>query len=86
MDWTLPTAVVFGNEGLGISSEIRSLADHRTVIPMEGFVESFNISVAAALVLYHARCARIAKLGYHGDLTRREQRILQAVYYLRHNV
>ena len=34
-----------------------------------GFVESFNISVAAALVMYEARSSRERNLGFHGDLS-----------------
>ncbi|MDH4281296.1 MAG: RNA methyltransferase [Myxococcales bacterium] len=44
-------AVVFGNEHRGVSSEMRSLADGFFSIPMRGFVESLNVSVAAAIVL-----------------------------------
>jgi tRNA (guanosine-2'-O-)-methyltransferase len=42
-------AVVFGNEHRGVSPEMRSLADGTFAIPMRGFVESLNISVAAAI-------------------------------------
>lgn len=86
VDWSVPTAVVFGNEGLGVSSEILDMSDHHTMIPMEGFVESFNISVAAAIVLYQARLSRFRVLGRHADLTSHQKQILQAVYYLRHKV
>lgn len=44
-------AVVFGNEHRGVSSEMRALADGTFSIPMRGFVESLNISVAAAIAL-----------------------------------
>ncbi len=44
-------AVVFGNEHRGVSPEIRSLADGTFAIPMRGFVESLNISVAAAITM-----------------------------------
>ncbi len=44
-----PVAVLFGNEKFGASDEARSVADHCIRIPMGGFVQSFNISVAAAL-------------------------------------
>lgn len=45
-------ALVFGTEVSGISDEVRALADDYVRIPMYGFTESFNISVAAALSLY----------------------------------
>jgi tRNA (guanosine-2'-O-)-methyltransferase len=44
-------AVVFGNEHRGVSSEMRDLADGTFSIPMWGFVESLNISVAAAITM-----------------------------------
>ena len=44
-------AVVAGNEHAGVSDEICSLADKQVIIPMYGFTESFNVSVATALVL-----------------------------------
>ena len=53
---TLPTlgpkiALVFGNEHAGISEYARNHADHHLYIPMQGFVQSFNISVSVALTL-----------------------------------
>ena len=44
-------AVVFGNEHRGVSPEMRALADGTFSIPMRGFVESLNVSVAAAITL-----------------------------------
>lgn len=44
-------AVVFGNEHRGVSPEMRELADGTFSIPMRGFVESLNISVAAAITM-----------------------------------
>ncbi|MBN7816579.1 TrmH family RNA methyltransferase [Algoriphagus pacificus] len=45
-------ALVFGNEHEGISEEVKQLADGLVHIPMHGFTESFNISVAASLFLH----------------------------------
>lgn len=45
-------AVIFGNEFRGVSDELRSIADGSFAIPMRGFVESLNVSVAAAITLY----------------------------------
>lgn len=78
-----PTAVVFGNERSGVTDEMLALADGRFVVPMAGFTRSFNISVAAALALYHIQRDRCARLGAHGDLTPEEVLCLEAVYCLR---
>ncbi|MEM7678009.1 MAG: RNA methyltransferase, partial [Myxococcota bacterium] len=47
-----PTALVFGNEHQGLSEEAIEKADGRFHVPMTGFVESLNISVAAAITMY----------------------------------
>ena len=83
VDFTVPTAVVFGNERDGISNEMLDLADEKVIVPMVGFVQSFNISVAAAVTLYHAYRDRLARQGHHGDLSDDERAELRAVYYLR---
>lgn len=46
-----PVALVIGNEMDGVSDETLSMADHCVHLPMYGFVESFNLSVATALCL-----------------------------------
>ena len=46
-----PVALVFGSEGPGITEAARAEADYFVRIPMFGFTESYNISVAAALTL-----------------------------------
>lgn len=83
IDFTQPTALIFGNEQGGVSPEMLALADHRCIIPMAGFVESFNISVAAAVGLYHAYHDRMTRQGFHGDLTESEKTALTAEYYRR---
>jgi tRNA (guanosine-2'-O-)-methyltransferase len=82
VDFTEPTALVFGNEHSGVSPDLLEQADARCVIPMRGFAESFNISVAAALAFYHVASARDAA-GGHGDLSAREQDMLRAQLYMR---
>jgi tRNA (guanosine-2'-O-)-methyltransferase len=49
-----PTALVFGNEHLGVSDEGVALADGNFLIPQVGMIESLNISVACAVSLYEA--------------------------------
>jgi tRNA (guanosine-2'-O-)-methyltransferase len=78
-----PTAIVFGNEREGVTRETLDAADGRVVVPMSGFSQSFNISVAAALTLYHVREQRARLLGTHGDLSEEQRRVLTAVYYMR---
>jgi tRNA (guanosine-2'-O-)-methyltransferase len=55
IDFTQPMAIVLGNEKDGVSKEMLNKVDGKFRIPMYGFAQSFNISVAGALVLYHAR-------------------------------
>ncbi len=47
-----PVAVVLGNEKEGVSRRTRELCDGAYFIPMYGFVQSYNVSVAAAISLY----------------------------------
>lgn len=68
---------------MGASPEMIAAADERIIIPMNGFVQSFNISVAGALSLYHIYQQRQAAFGCHGDLTAEQREILKAYYYLR---
>lgn len=46
------TALLFGNEKVGLSKAALEAADARIRIPMVGFTESFNVSVAVAITLY----------------------------------
>ncbi|KAJ4707377.1 tRNA guanosine-2'-O-methyltransferase [Melia azedarach] len=73
MDWSCPTAIVVGNENRGISDEALKLSDLHCSIPMKGMVDSFNVSVAAGIVMHHAVCDRTSRLGCHGDLTVRRK-------------
>lgn len=54
VDWRVPAAVVFGNEGAGVSPEVAGLADGFAAIPMPGRAESLNAGMAAGIVLYEA--------------------------------
>lgn len=54
VDYTKPTAVLVGEELEGISEQAIEMADEHVTIPMMGFVQSLNVSVASALVLYEA--------------------------------
>lgn len=61
LDLTGKVAFVMGNEHRGVTEEAASLADETFFIPMYGFVQSLNVSVAAAVMLYEALRQRKAK-------------------------
>ncbi len=54
VDFTAPTALMMGAELMGLSDEALALADLRISIPMMGMAQSFNVSVATALLLFEA--------------------------------
>lgn len=83
IDFSTPLALVLGNEKSGISKEIFDAADERVIIPMPGFVQSFNISVAGALCLYQIYQDRLRRLGKVSDVTSEQIEILKAHYALR---
>lgn len=85
MDWSYPTAIIVGNESRGISDEALELSDLHCSIPMKGMVDSFNVSVAAGILMHHAVYDRTSRLGCHGDLTSEESQILLAEFSLRHS-
>ncbi len=68
LDFAQRIALVLGNEHAGVSQELQALCDGAFVIPMRGFTQSFNVSVATGITLYHATQARAAALGPEGDL------------------
>ena len=53
LDPTVSATVCFGNEQEGATELLQSLADELIYIPMQGFVESFNVSVSCGIVLHH---------------------------------
>jgi TrmH family RNA methyltransferase len=60
LDLTRPTLLVFGNEGVGLSPDIQALADHQVQIPLQRGVESLNVGISVALMLYEAQRQRQA--------------------------
>ena len=58
IDYCQKTAVLFGAELFGVSDAAADLADEHVSIPMQGMVESYNVSVAAAIVLTEAQRQR----------------------------
>lgn len=83
VDFSEPTALVFGNEQNGVSEAVLEAADARCIIPIRGFVQSFNISVAAAVSLYEALRQRRELPGGHGDLDDAQREVLKAHFYIR---
>ena len=57
-DYTKPTVIVLGNERDGVSPEAIASADQHIIIPMVGMVQSLNVSVAGALIMYEAQRQR----------------------------
>ena len=57
-DLKLPTALVLGAEGAGVSARIASAADALVSVPIVPAVESLNVSVAAGVLLFEARRQR----------------------------
>ncbi|MGK9174771.1 tRNA (guanosine(18)-2'-O)-methyltransferase TrmH [Yokenella regensburgei] len=58
IDYTRPTCIMMGQEKTGITQEALDLADQDIIIPMTGMVQSLNVSVASALILYEAQRQR----------------------------
>jgi TrmH family RNA methyltransferase len=54
ISWTLPLAIFIGNEGAGLSHELKREMDETLAIPQAAPVESLNAGVAASIVLYEA--------------------------------
>ena len=53
IDPLVPATICFGNEQEGASQELMDSADELVYIPMQGFSESFNVSVSCGIVLHH---------------------------------
>lgn len=66
IDYTKPTCLLLGSELVGVSDEAAEIADQHVIIPMMGMVQSLNVSVAAALILYEAQRQRV-EAGMYGQ-------------------
>lgn len=74
IDYTLPTAIILGQELTGATPEAIALADKSIVIPMCGMTQSLNVSVATAVVLYEAQRQRQQKGFYDANNQARQDR------------
>lgn len=61
LDLTNKVAIVMGNEHRGVSKQAAELADEVFFIPMHGMVQSLNVSVATAVILYEVQRQRNLK-------------------------
>lgn len=87
VDYTGKVAIVFGNEGQGVSETARKFADERIVIPQVGFVNSLNVAAAAAIVLYEAfKQRRKAGLYDKPELSDDEQEELISMWVQREEI
>lgn len=57
-DYTNATAIVVGTEATGLTEAFRAAATQNINIPMQGAIDSMNVSVAAAIVLFEAKRQR----------------------------
>ncbi|MEB3233404.1 MAG: RNA methyltransferase [Leptolyngbyaceae bacterium] len=58
IDYRLPSLILVGNEGAGVSEPVLASADKVVQIPLSPHVESLNAAIATALVLYEAKRQR----------------------------
>ncbi len=57
-DYRLPTAIVVGTEATGLTQEWRDAATQNISIPMQGDIDSMNVSVAAGILIFEAKRQR----------------------------
>jgi len=75
-----PVAVVMGTEWQGVSDRLLAAADLHVAIPMHGFAESLNISVAAAVVLHELNRRMRTSDSISWQLREEEKRELRAIW------
>ncbi len=62
LDYTGPCALLVGSEKQGVSPEAAEMADEHVIIPMQGMVQSFNVSVAAIILMEAQRQRQVVGL------------------------
>ena len=55
VNWQKPSLILLGNEGAGLSDDLAQMADLNVKIPLQPGVESLNVAITAALILYEAQ-------------------------------
>lgn len=58
VDYSTPTALVVGTEATGLTQLWRDESTQNIIIPMQGAIDSMNVSVAAAILLFEAKRQR----------------------------
>ena len=82
VDYVAPTCILFGNELDGVTATAAGAADHHIVIPMHGMVQSLNVSVATAVILFEAQRQRRAAGLYDAPRMSAEARNARAFEWL----
>ncbi|WP_411768292.1 TrmH family RNA methyltransferase [Winogradskyella sp. A3E31] len=57
-DYTLPSAIVVGTEATGLTQVWREASTQNVIIPMQGVIDSMNVSVAAGILVFEAKRQR----------------------------
>jgi len=83
LDLSDKVAIVLGNEHRGVSEEAAEAADESFMIPMYGMVQSLNVSVAAAVILYEALRQRSIKGMYSNSQQTGEELIEKTESWLK---
>ncbi|GAB4146486.1 MAG: RNA methyltransferase [Ignavibacteriales bacterium] len=73
VDFTKKVAIVLGNEHTGVTKAAEELSDQTIYIPMKGMIQSLNVSVAAAVILYEALRQRTDKKMYDKSILSNEE-------------
>lgn len=76
IDFTRSTALVFGNERIGLSEEILSYCNGNFIIPQFGMISSLNISVACAVSIYEASRQK-AQAGHYEEPKLQPEHLLE---------
>ncbi|NOH70368.1 tRNA (guanosine(18)-2'-O)-methyltransferase TrmH [Vibrio pectenicida] len=83
IDYTKPTAIILGGEKMGASKQAKLLADQDIMIPMLGMVQSLNVSVASAVIMYEAQRQRQAAGMYENSANTLTENTIQRVLFER---
>tara|TARA_R110002167_G_scaffold273754_2_gene479885 strand:+ start:862 stop:1575 length:714 start_codon:yes stop_codon:yes gene_type:complete len=81
INFTRPTALIMGAEKWGVSPEIADQVDQHIIVPMHGMVESLNVSVATALILFELERQRQAAGMYQNDCLDLDNPAIQKIIF-----